>query len=461
MFYHRPIIFVSSTIRDLPNERKAAELAIKNVDGEMFMSEKTFTASDKNTIDTCLSYVRNTDIFILIIGGSFGFELKDGRSISQLEWETACQLEKPRIVFNLKCAKKEPKQIDFANRVGDVYMGRFWKEVSNVFELSEEIEKSLRQVISEERTKRQKRTEPIYPGLVEVFFPEKIYHAELSINRDEVIKSSWETEEPLKMNADMRKVIFAALKQKGLKFSADWTYLGMRLISFHNLNDGSLPLYKIINPGTVEEDSTANFYMINEDYKNVFIGLLRYCFKQKLFRFGIEWVYEDKLFRFTPTDKLLKPRFESWRGEKDAKRKVFEKFEHEFEGKIYTHCKHLAFRAHFTDLDDKWYVSIAPDWSFTWDGYKKDLNEPNRVKWLKGQERNQQIFNHFRFLVNYLKDLDYNLYKERYLFLHFGNSPQLNGYPILNDEDWLKKEKKVIAKKMTEDIDQIPLGLIE
>ena len=139
MFNVKPIVFVSSTVSDLPNEREAARLSIEQVDCVPSMCEHTFIAQNRNSIDVCLNEVRKADIYILILGGRYGYELDDGISITEKEWFTADKNDKPIIVFNLINYNKEQKQIEFANKVGDIYKGKFWKDVKDVFKLKDEI----------------------------------------------------------------------------------------------------------------------------------------------------------------------------------------------------------------------------------------------------------------------------------------------------------------------------------
>ena len=54
-------IFVSSTIFDLPNERKAAFEALRNVGAIPIMSEYTMEAVSADSVTACLNKVRESD----------------------------------------------------------------------------------------------------------------------------------------------------------------------------------------------------------------------------------------------------------------------------------------------------------------------------------------------------------------------------------------------------------------
>ncbi|MCE9539423.1 MAG: DUF4062 domain-containing protein [Bacteroidetes bacterium] len=459
MIVYKPSVFVSSTVWDLASERKAAEIAISKIGGHPLISEKTFIAENKNPLKACTDQVKQSDIYILLLGGRYGYELENGKSVTELEWDTACSQNKPRLVFNLKYITKEDKQEEFAKQVGHIFYGRFWKEVNDAFELSSEIELSLRNLISEEKLNKKKNSEKLYSSLMGLQLPNEIYQADLDIDRDEIISLSKDGPNFLKKNADSRRVIFEGLRQKELKFSADWTTYKGRILTFHNLKDSKLPIVRLIDKGTVVSITPKEFWSANEDLKNIFKGLLRHCLRQKLYRLKIEWLHDDEIFRFMPITEDLATRRESWQANKKATRKVFEKIEHTYKEKLYLYCKHFAFRVGFVDIEDKWFVSVMPDWSFSWDSKRKDFKEAERISWLKRNERNQQVFNHFKFLYAYLREADNDLYGEQYPFIRFQEIFTVNGHPHLNDLDWLKKEDSALQSKLLDNKDQIIMDL--
>lgn len=459
MNLYKPTVFVSSTIWDLPSERKAAETAILKVGSLPGMSEKTFIAENKNSLRVCIDHVKRSDIYVLILGGRYGFALDNGKSITETEWDTARDLNKPRLVFNLRYQEKEQKQTEFATNVGQVYHGRFWKEVDDAFQLAEEIEKALRALFNEERGKERANKEKIYSSLIGLTFPDELWQASLSIDRNAVIEASKSSERSLSKKADSRSVIFEALRQKGLRFSADWMTFKGQIISFHNLSDKNLPLSQVVDLGTTECLTPGEFYSDDDDYKNIFKGLLRHSLRQKLYRLRIEWVHDDELFRFMAIDDQMRVRKESWQTSKMSTRKVFELIKEDWKGKTYQHCKHLAFKVSFVDMDGKWYLSVIPDWSMTWDGKKRDFREADRISWLKRNERNQHVFNHLKFLYHYLKKWDNDLYSERYQFLRFGGILSVESYPRLEDHTWLRNEEKKVANKLIDGSGQIPMEL--
>ena len=459
----KPIVFVSSTIRDLVNERVAAKRAIEKIPAIPRLSEYNFEAQNKPSREVCVSEVKKADIYLLVLGGSYGTVFEDGKSITEFEWETACDAGKPVLVFNTTYTKEE-KQGEFAKRVGDFKGGRFYKTVTNAFELEEAIENAIRKLIQEEQFRIKADTETVFANLLEISFPDIVYIGDWNFKRDEVIELSKQSPRPLRMNATARDVVQEALRQKGLKFSSDWMTYENKILTFHDLRDMALPLSAIVDQGTVGWHRVKDYCAINDDHERYFKSLLRFCLQQKLFKMTIKWWHEDNLFVFMPSDEK-KPRIrrEKWHSRKDATRVVFEpKKKKSAPGEI-SYCRHLAFSCRFEHLDGKWYVSLTPDWFITYPskdglGLKKSRFGSTRVSYLKRKENNQAVFNHLKFLTYKLSFGDTTtLFRERYQFLSFGKLKSFEAYPTLVDDSWVKKEGRSIQAKLKDDQSSLPL----
>jgi hypothetical protein len=84
-----PSIFVSSTCYDLGQVRNDLRIFLKDLGLEPVLSEyNTFPINPNiGTIDNCIQNVETkADIFILIIGGRYGSQNDDGKSITNLEY---------------------------------------------------------------------------------------------------------------------------------------------------------------------------------------------------------------------------------------------------------------------------------------------------------------------------------------------------------------------------------------
>ena len=131
MFITQPKIFISSTIVDLPNERKAALKAVEKAGGFPVMSEFTIEAQSTDSLTTCLDKVKSSDVYILILGGRYGWQPEGKESITELEYQTALTSKLPVLVFNTTYPK-EPLQKKFEGKVEPSW---FRKTVHDAFEL--------------------------------------------------------------------------------------------------------------------------------------------------------------------------------------------------------------------------------------------------------------------------------------------------------------------------------------
>jgi hypothetical protein len=88
-------VFVSSTFEDLKPERQAAVEAILEA-GHIPAGMELFTAGDESQLDTIKTWIGNSDVFVLLLGGRYGsIEPKSQKSYVQLEYEFALELSKP------------------------------------------------------------------------------------------------------------------------------------------------------------------------------------------------------------------------------------------------------------------------------------------------------------------------------------------------------------------------------
>ncbi len=74
------------------------------------------------------------------------------------------------------------------------------------------------------------------------------------------------------------------------------------------------------------------------------------------------------------------------------------------------------------------------------------------MEWLKRNEKNQSVFNHFRFIVYFLgSDAQQDMFDVRdepYPFLSFGKTCSFYGAPSIQDEVWKLSESSEDQKKM-------------
>src|SRR5687768_11362398 len=95
----QPIVYISSTYRDLRAWREAAARAARAFECTTLAMED-YVAADERPLEKCLADVRRSDIYIGIIARRYGYRPPgQEKSITHLEYEAAAQ--KPRLLFYL------------------------------------------------------------------------------------------------------------------------------------------------------------------------------------------------------------------------------------------------------------------------------------------------------------------------------------------------------------------------
>ena len=276
-------------------------------------------------------------------------------------------------------------------------------------------------------------TERVHLNLLELFFPQTLYVAELVVDEEQALSNH-----KYKRQNSSREVVKNKLEQNGLRFGVDWEYYKNQIVTFHNLGDDYLPLAQIVDKGTVTQFSSREFYETDENHERVFKTLLGRCLQQKLYQQRVLWQNEARLFIFADVDGAA-IRTESWHDKRESKRVIYERVMKDNKPDEILRCKHLAFSTQYKSFGDKWYLLIKPEWFFSYDGYKQSFYSSESVDWLKKRENNSQVFNHLRFIVYFLKhEKPSNLFVKRrtYPFLSFGKLLSFGSAFALDDNDW-------------------------
>lgn len=319
----------------------------------------------------------------------------------------------------------------------------------------------------------EKQSEPfedVHLNLIEVSFPNKLYVANLLINREEIIESA---RGALKRNAPTRAVIrHYIIEQLKLEFFSGWHIHGKQLITFHNLDDDTF-LRKIIDEGSIYSDSPEKYYAPNgkldEDKERVFKTLLRKTLQEQLYKQDVEWQYKEGLFIFIENgteketkkrvrrkkegevveiEQIIFKRFETWVGEKESSRAVVERFMKSDTPDEAWYYKHRAFEARFKHISNKWFLLILPDWFFSFDGFNKSRFHAKDLKWLKTNSNTGNVFNDFRFIQFYLTHRRELLQRKNSKSLfQFKNIVTFDNAPFLHDEAWNPPEEKKTKRR--------------
>lgn len=99
-------VFLSSTFRDLREERQAALEAILEL-GHFPAGMEAFPAADATPWELIKTIIADSDYYVLIIGGKYGSTGPDGISYTEMEFNLAEELKKPILAF----IHGEPDQI--------------------------------------------------------------------------------------------------------------------------------------------------------------------------------------------------------------------------------------------------------------------------------------------------------------------------------------------------------------
>ena len=460
MFITQPKIFISSTIVDLPNERKAALKAVEKAGGFPLMSEITMEAQSTDSLTACLDKVKSADVYVLILGGRYGWQPEGKESITELEYQTALANKLPILVFNTTYPK-EFLQKQFEEKVEPSW---FRKTVHDAFELQDEIEKSLKAEIEKKQNEFFNNTEPVYSNLVKIGFPEHVYVADLDVNKKEISKYNKQRGNYIK-KPTLKDYAVSALYMKDISFPHDWIIWNKKILSFHNLQDSALPLTKIIDMGTAERFSCDEFYNTSQDDMSTFKFLLKKCLEAKLHKLRIKWIKDEKIFAFIPTQKDDKERWLSrsieWmKTSKKATRKVVDIKRNLKNKEEVFNMRCLAFRPHFEVFDKDWYLSIKPEWVFLWSDFRVSAIAFKNIQWLKKTERNMHVFNHFNFILRYLQPPpSVSLFEEyrNYPFLNIGQIEKFDFAPVVPDNIWVHLEEQGTEKKLIDENGNVDL----
>jgi hypothetical protein len=113
-------VLISSTIADLEGDMDAVSKALQSYDFvEMIGAHPLGTTAMGNPYHITRDFAEACDLYILILGDRFGFEIPSGRSATAVEFDAASQFDPTTvIVFRKSPFSPEPKQKLFADQVG-------------------------------------------------------------------------------------------------------------------------------------------------------------------------------------------------------------------------------------------------------------------------------------------------------------------------------------------------------
>ena len=120
---------ISSTVKDLLAERDAIQKAFSQIPFVNLIGAQPLNtaAISSNPNSATISMSKNCDLYFLILGDRFGYELRDGRSATEAEFDAAFEDDPTKILVFKKNSSNiiEDKQKIFTERVSDYYSG-YW-----------------------------------------------------------------------------------------------------------------------------------------------------------------------------------------------------------------------------------------------------------------------------------------------------------------------------------------------
>jgi 6-phosphogluconolactonase/glucosamine-6-phosphate isomerase/deaminase len=151
-------IFISSTIRDLTDERSLLRLTLDGAKYfHVFISESG--TGYGSSCDVCMKEIENCDIFVLIIGEKYGYIPKedlshktpyDGRiSATKGEFLKARSLQKPILVFAKEGVSREKKEEMFFRELSEFIDGEFLTRFSTKEDLGVRLHDDLSKLLAD------------------------------------------------------------------------------------------------------------------------------------------------------------------------------------------------------------------------------------------------------------------------------------------------------------------------
>lgn len=275
--------------------------------------------------------------------------------------------------------------------------------------------------------------EEVTANLIELYFPSTLFVADLIPDALKTLRG--------RKAINQRKNIRNILSEMSISVPSDYEVNGGKLITFHDLENRCNPYQKLIDNGTITPLSPKDFYSIDADHERIFKSLLRFVLQQKLYQHRVVWQHKEGIFIFLPIKDSHDNRKENWIGQKFSTRTVFErKYKTNDPSKVLS-TKHFAFSTDFLNLNGQWYLSITPDWFFSYgDNYSKSWVAEKSLSGLKRLEKNRSVFDQFRFLSYWLSTLDsediFSLNEGSGPTLSFGGELKFSNAPKLDENQW-------------------------
>jgi len=142
-------VFISSVIKGYKDHRDVVEEAIVELNRDEGFNFKVICmeklpAQDKSSQKACLEGVKESHIYLGIFGERYGWKDNPvGISPTHEEFRQAVKDKKHRLVFVEKVERRDPRQDELLEEIGDYVEGRFWNEFETLGELKHKVYRAL------------------------------------------------------------------------------------------------------------------------------------------------------------------------------------------------------------------------------------------------------------------------------------------------------------------------------
>ena len=242
-------------------------------------------------------------------------------------------------------------------------------------------------------------------NLVEMDFPQRIYIAELDIDRKSIATKARNRLGYKKSKLGKALAVRLSLVLNGVE-RHDWVVHDNKLFTFEELNSES-DFASVVDIGSVDPLESEDFFDSELlEYRNLFMRLLKNTAMDMLEPYNVKWHKKERTFYFRPLDDEQLVRKEKWVGKQSATRTVCQiRYQKKDPTKI-SYYQHLSFDLAFLKIEDRCYCTIYTSWLYTIDAYRVSFYQQDLLSKQKRLELNASVRNHIRFVAYYLENLE-------------------------------------------------------
>ena len=217
----------------------------------------------------------------------------------------------------------------------------------------------------------------------------------------------------------------------------EWILGSKTLTSFHDLSVS--PWTKVCDRGSVEELDTHEWADTDDPVRQrAFVQLLNACLRDKLYRKGIKFSWDNQCYYFRAAQDLSERVYVYQSREHRTSRSVFRGYPNKRDHTRMSFYRHSAFAGHFVRYAQRWYLQITPTYHFTRDGERLSRYAPDLLSGIKRLETNQAVHGQVVMCAHLLTER--SLFDVGPQFLQFGSLLDFRLDVGLEDDAWLNRE---------------------